>query len=87
MFDIRSKDKQCNYAYLYLQNKYCEPFHFLAKGENFRSLLYQFRIHNSTITKFYPQVFRTTYTVLKGVYLKYNFLDSTSKRFVMNCTD
>ena len=43
---------------------------FLAAGDTFRSLVYQFRIHHSTFTKFIPRVLDAMCTVLKDDYLK-----------------
>ncbi|VEN58845.1 unnamed protein product [Callosobruchus maculatus] len=42
---------------------------FLATGETYRSLMYSTRIHESTISKFVPEVCRAIYKHLKGKYL------------------
>lgn len=43
---------------------------FLATGESFRSLMYSTRIHESTISKFVPEVCHVIYKHLRGEYLK-----------------
>lgn len=43
---------------------------FLATGETYRSLMYMFRVHESTISIFVPQVCEAIYTVLKEKYVK-----------------
>lgn len=43
---------------------------FLATGETYRSLMYATRIHESTISRFIPEVCQTIYNNLKGTYLK-----------------
>lgn len=43
---------------------------FLATGETFRSLMYNFRIHESTISLFIPLVLKAIYEELKTEYLK-----------------
>ena len=43
---------------------------FLATGESYESLMYQFRIHRTTIGRFIPQVSRAIYAALKDEYLK-----------------
>ena len=43
---------------------------FLATGESFPSLQYQFRIHRTTIAAFIPVVCKTIYQVLKNEYLR-----------------
>ncbi|VEN38050.1 unnamed protein product [Callosobruchus maculatus] len=43
---------------------------FLATGESFRSLMYSTRIHESTISKFIPEVCRAIYKHLKVRYIK-----------------
>lgn len=52
------------------EEKLAVTLRFLATGESFRSLMYQFRIHHSTISKFIPQVLDAIYNVLKDDYLK-----------------
>nr|CAI5842128.1 unnamed protein product [Callosobruchus analis] len=43
---------------------------FLATGETYRSLMYNTRIHESTISKFVPEVCTAIYKHLKGKYLR-----------------
>lgn len=43
---------------------------YLATGEIFESLTYQFRVHQTTITKFVPKVCEQMYLNLKDIYLK-----------------
>ena len=43
---------------------------FLATGEFYESLQYQFRIHRTTIGRFVPLVCKAIYSCLKGKYLK-----------------
>lgn len=43
---------------------------FLATGETYRSLMYSFRVSESTISLFVPEVCRAIYNVLKDDYLK-----------------
>ena len=43
---------------------------FLATGESCESLLYQFRVHSSTISKFIPVVCNKTYETFKGRFLR-----------------
>ena len=42
----------------------------LAIDESYESLMYQFRIHRTTIGRFIPQVSRAIYAALKDEYLK-----------------
>ena len=42
---------------------------FLATGEIFHSLMYQYQVHRVTIGEFIPEVFNTIYHCLKGKYL------------------
>ena len=43
---------------------------FLATGESYGSLMYQFRVHSSTISKFIPVVCNKTYETFKGRFLR-----------------
>ena len=43
---------------------------FLATGETFHSLMYQFRVRRVTIGKFVPEVCKAIYHCLKDEYLK-----------------
>ena len=43
---------------------------FLATGESFESLMFSFRIHESTISKFIPEVCFAIYSGLKSTYLR-----------------
>lgn len=47
---------------------------FLATGETYRSLMYSFRIHESTISRFVPEVCGVIYKVLKEKYLKVSWI-------------
>ena len=43
---------------------------YLATGETFESLMYQFRIHSSTIARFIHIVYQAIYNELQDIYLK-----------------
>lgn len=43
---------------------------FLATGETYRSLMYATRIHESTISRFIPDICEIIYNTLKDTYLK-----------------
>ena len=43
---------------------------FLATGESYGSLVYQFRVHSSTISKFIPVVCNKIYETFKGRFLR-----------------
>ena len=43
---------------------------YLATGETFESLMYQFRVHSSTIARFIPIVYQTIYNELQDIYFK-----------------
>ena len=43
---------------------------YLTTGKTFESLTYQFRVHQTTITKFAPKVCEQMYLNLKDIYLK-----------------
>ena len=48
---------------------------YLATGESFASLQYQFRISKSTISLFIPEVYGAIYESLKDIYLKLPNID------------
>ncbi len=50
------------------EGKLAVTLRFLATGESYQSLKYQFRIHNSTISLFVPKVCEAIYEVLKDDY-------------------
>ena len=52
------------------RGKVAVTLRFLATGESFHSLMYQFWIHRVTIGKFVPKVCKRIYHCLKGKYLK-----------------
>ena len=54
------------------EEKLAVTLRFLATVETFRSLMYQFRIRHSTITKFILQVLHAIYIVLKDDYLQWS---------------
>lgn len=43
---------------------------FLATGESFRSLMYYTRVHESTISRFIPEICTAICTVLESKYFK-----------------
>lgn len=43
---------------------------FLATGESYESLMYQYRVHKSTISKFIPKVCYEIYRILKDEYMR-----------------
>ena len=43
---------------------------FLATGESYKSLMYQFKVHNSTIAKFVPFVFTKIYETFKERFMR-----------------
>ncbi|KAJ8914353.1 hypothetical protein NQ315_011341, partial [Exocentrus adspersus] len=43
---------------------------FLATGETYRSLMYSTRVHESTISRFIPEVCNVIYQTLKSKYLQ-----------------
>lgn len=55
------------------RNKLIVTLRFLATGETYRSLMYAFRIAESTISLFIPEVCATIYEALKDDYLKVKF--------------
>ena len=44
---------------------------FLATGESFQSLMYQYRVSDKTISKYIPEVADAIFNVLKDEYLKF----------------
>ena len=42
---------------------------YLATGESFQSLMYQFRVHQTTISRFFPEVCGAIYRVLMDEFL------------------
>ena len=52
------------------EEKLAATLRFLATGESFPSMQYQFRIHRTTIAAFIPVVCKTIYQVLKDEYLR-----------------
>ncbi|XP_065062943.1 uncharacterized protein LOC135689586 [Rhopilema esculentum] len=71
------------------EEKLAVTLRFLATGETYQSLKYQFRIHNSTISLFVPKVCQVIYDVLKDDYFSVpsseqewiNLADATEKRW------
>ena len=51
------------------EEKLAVTLRFLATGESYESLMYQFRIHRTTIAAFIPEVCFKIYTLLKDKYL------------------
>ena len=70
---------------LSVEEKLAVTLRFLATGESYESLQYQFRIHRTTIALFIPFVCRKIYECLKEEYLK---LPSTIDEWkdIANCT-
>ena len=52
------------------EEKLAITLRYLATGETFQSLMYQFRVHRATIAKFIPEVRKAIYNCLKDEYLK-----------------
>ena len=50
--------------------KLAAPLKFLSTGANYAELQHIFRINQSTISKFIPEVCEAIYTRLKDIYLK-----------------
>ena len=44
----------------------------MATSKTFEILMYQFRVHSSTIAQFIPSVCQTIYSNLKDIYLKFH---------------
>lgn len=53
------------------EEKLAVTLRFLATGESYESLMYQFRIHQSTISLFVPKVCHAIYEVLKEEYFHF----------------
>lgn len=53
-----------------LKEKVIVTLRYLATGESFRSLMYNYRISVSSISQFVPAVFQAIHEELKGDYLK-----------------
>lgn len=51
------------------EEKLAVTLRFLATGESYESLMYQFRIHRTTIAKFIPEVCFNIYSLLRNKYL------------------
>eukprot|EP00112_Aurelia_sp_Birch-Aquarium-sp1_P012758 Seg2686.12 transcript_id=Seg2686.12/GoldUCD/mRNA.D3Y31 product="putative nuclease HARBI1" protein_id=Seg2686.12/GoldUCD/D3Y31 len=52
------------------EEKLAVTLRFLATGESYQSLKYQFRIHNTTISLFVPKVCKAIYDVLESDYFR-----------------
>ena len=52
------------------EEKLAITLRYLATGETFESLMYQFRVHRTTIAAFIPEVCKAIYETLKEEYLK-----------------
>ena len=52
------------------EEKLAVTLRYLATGESFNSLMYQYRIHRSTISQFIPEVCKAIYKVLAPDYMK-----------------
>ena len=52
------------------EEKLAVTLRYLATGESFNSLMYQYRIHRSTISQFIPDVCKAIYKVLAPDYMK-----------------
>ena len=61
------------------EEKLAVTLRYLATGETFESLMYQYRIHRSTISQFIPTVCQAIYFTLKDEYLK---LPSTAEEWL-----
>ena len=57
------------------EEKLAVTLRFLATGETYESLMYQFRIHKSTISRFVPVVCQKIWDALKSLHMQ---LPSTS---------
>ena len=76
------------------EEKLAVTLRYLATGETMESLMYQFRIHRSTITLFIPRVCEAIYKVLAPEYMRVPttepewqiFIDGTQSRWQFpNC--
>ena len=52
------------------EEKLAVTLRYLATRETFSSLMYQYRIHKSTISQFVPEVCKAIYSVLAPDYMK-----------------
>ena len=52
------------------EEKLAITLRFLATGESYESLIYQFRVHRRTIGKFVPEVCKVIFNCLKSEYLR-----------------
>ena len=52
------------------EEKIAITLRFLATGETFHSLIYQFRVHRVSMGKFVPEVCKAIYHCVKDGYLK-----------------
>ena len=52
------------------EEKLSVTLRFLATDESYKSPMYQFRIHRTTIAKFVPEVCEAIYKQLKDTYLQ-----------------
>ena len=52
------------------EKKLAITIRFLATGEAFESLMYQYRVHQSTISKFIPEVCDVIFKTFKNKYMK-----------------
>lgn len=53
------------------EQKLAITIRYLATGESFESLMYQYRVHESTISKFIPEVCRAIFETLKDHYMHF----------------
>ena len=63
------------------EEKWAVTLRFLATGESFENLMFQFKIHKSTSSQFIPRVCEAIYNNLKDKYLK---LPQTTQKWI-NC--
>ena len=52
------------------EQKLAVTIRFLATGESFQSLMYQFRVHETTISKFIPEVCQAIFEIFKDDYMQ-----------------
>ena len=55
---------------IYPETKIAITLRLVATGESYESLMYQFRVHSSTISKFTPFVCNKIYATFKGRFLR-----------------